>query len=183
MLKKTVLSLLALSLTAATAFAGTDRLWLHVKVDGDGGDSSHVRVNVPLALAKSMLPALTEGHFDADHFRFNHSDLDTNDLRKMWAELKKVGDNEFITVKDHGDEVHISRSGENVLVHADDKDSKVMVKVPVTVVDALLSGKGDELDLEAAIDALEKHGAGELVSVDDEDSTVRIWVDSKSQSE
>ena len=48
------------------------------------------------------------------------------------------------------------------------------------VVDALLSAGKDELDVLAALRALSAHGDMELVSVKDDDNTVRVWIDSKS---
>jgi len=51
------------------------------------------------------------------------------------------------------------------------------------VVDALLSGGKDELDLVAGLRALSTQGDTELVSVKDEENTVRIWLDSKNVSD
>jgi hypothetical protein len=48
------------------------------------------------------------------------------------------------------------------------------------VVDALFSSGKDELDLVAALHALSFQGDTELVSVKDEENTVRVWVDSKN---
>jgi hypothetical protein len=53
----------------------------------------------------------------------------------------------------------------------------VHVKMPAAVVEALLSGDEDELDVAAAIRALARHGEGELVTVSGDDETVRIWID------
>ncbi|MGB2641312.1 MAG: hypothetical protein WAN32_20335, partial [Candidatus Acidiferrum sp.] len=73
------------------------------------------------------------------------------------------------------------------LVHVHDKDkpkaSQVEVKVPMKVVEALLSAGKDELDVVAGLHALENQGDMELVSVKDEDSTIRVWMDSKSVSD
>jgi hypothetical protein len=48
------------------------------------------------------------------------------------------------------------------------------------VVDALFSPDKDELDLIAGLHALAAQGDTELVSVKDEENTVRVWVDSKN---
>jgi len=56
----------------------------------------------------------------------------------------------------------------------------VEVKIPLSVVDALLSAGKDELDLVAGLRALSAQGDTELVSVKDEENTVRVWVDSKN---
>lgn len=50
----------------------------------------------------------------------------------------------------------------------------------MSIVEALLSGAKDELDLAAAIRALSAHGDSILVTVEDGRNTVRVWVDSKN---
>jgi hypothetical protein len=50
-------------------------------------------------------------------------------------------------------------------------------------VDALLSGNEDELDIQAAINALVQEGEGELVTVTSDDENVRIWVDSIAEAD
>jgi len=51
------------------------------------------------------------------------------------------------------------------------------------VVEALFSAGKDELDVLAALRALSAHGDTELVSVKDEENTVRVWLDSKNSSD
>jgi hypothetical protein len=48
------------------------------------------------------------------------------------------------------------------------------------VVTALLSGEKDQLDVLAAIHALGDYQNLDLVTVTDESSTVRVWVDSQN---
>jgi hypothetical protein len=62
-------------------------------------------------------------------------------------------------------------------------ESRVEVKVPMKVVDALFSAGKDELDLVAALRALSASGDSEIVSVKDGENTVRVWLDSKNVSE
>ena len=62
-------------------------------------------------------------------------------------------------------------------------ESKVEVKVPMKVVDALFSAGKDELDVVAALRALSANGNTELVNVKDEENTVRVWIDSKNVSD
>jgi hypothetical protein len=67
--------------------------------------------------------------------------------------------------------------------HADAKKdtvSHVEVRIPMSVVDAMLGSGKNELDIVAGLHMLAKQGDTELVSVKDEDNTVRVWVDSKN---
>jgi len=50
------------------------------------------------------------------------------------------------------------------------------------VIEALLSRNDDQLDVGAAIQALVRQGEGELVTVNDDHDTVRIWVDAAAES-
>jgi len=59
-------------------------------------------------------------------------------------------------------------------------ESRVDVKVPMKVVDALFSAGKDEMDLGAALRALASFGDTELVTVKADDATVRVWLDSKN---
>jgi hypothetical protein len=63
----------------------------------------------------------------------------------------------------------------------DDETEKetVNIKVPISVVDALFSGEGDELNLVDALDKL-KELRGEIVRVEGGDADVRIWIDERS---
>lgn len=61
--------------------------------------------------------------------------------------------------------------------------SRVEVKVPMKVVDALFSAGKDEIDVLAGLRALSATGDTELVSVKDGENTVRVWLDSKNVSD
>jgi hypothetical protein len=56
----------------------------------------------------------------------------------------------------------------------------VDIKIPFPVVEALLSGGKDEINVLAALRALGNYQNIDLVTVNDADSTVRIWVDSSN---
>jgi hypothetical protein len=56
------------------------------------------------------------------------------------------------------------------------KNEKVQIRMPLAVVDALLSGSGESMDIGAALMQL-KGQRGEIVTVDGSDSNVRIWID------
>lgn len=75
-----------------------------------------------------------------------------------------------------------------MLVHVVDKHrsrdaENVDVKIPLTVVNALVAPGNNELDVVAAIKALAAHGDTEIVNVKDGNNTVRVWLDSKSAAE
>lgn len=185
------LALFAVMAAPAAAQSETAGKWLHVRVI-ESGDGESVRVNVPLALAEAILPSIKIKHLHngkvkiEDHIRHNMEDID---LRAILDAVKAAEDGEFVTVQSKKDNVRVAKRAGYMLVEVRESDSdgkqreKVDVKVPMTVVEALLSGGKDELDILAAIRALSRHGNTELVSVQDGKSTVRVWIDSKNTTE
>lgn len=167
---------LALALPAAT-FA-SDGPWLHVEVNENGGDGAKVKVNVPLSLASIALEMAPEDVFSERHLRLDDTDLTVDQIRRLWAELRDAGDADFVTVEDHGETVRVFRKMDRLFVHVDGKyDEQVRVEVPVALVDALLSGPEDELNLKAALEELQKMTDGEIVRVEDGRDLVRVWVE------
>jgi hypothetical protein len=55
----------------------------------------------------------------------------------------------------------------------------VRVEVPVSLVDALLSGEGDDVNIQAAVAELQKR-RGDIVRVHDDDANVHIWIDEQN---
>jgi hypothetical protein len=173
----TILAAAFLALARGAA-ADTD-LWLHVKVDEKAG-GARVSINLPVSAVEKMAAALPK---DASNVRIDGDRMTAADLRKMWDAVKDSPDADFITVEEADEHVRVAKRGNYFVVRAverGDKSSRVDVKIPAPVVEALLSGEGDRLNLQAALQALARHGHGELVTVDDGGDSVRIWVDDRS---
>ncbi len=164
---------------ARPAAAQAAKPWLHVQVEEAKG--AKVNVNLPLSLIEIALRAAPEPIFDNKHIRIgrNH-DLKISDMRRMWEELKAAGETDFVTVKDEdeGETVTVSRKGDLVQVRVDGakKSEKVMVDVPIALVDALFAGEGEELNIKGALSELSKR-RGDIVRVEDESDRVRIWIE------
>jgi len=102
--------------------------------------------------------------------------------------VRSSKDGEFVTVQNKDSDVRVAKQNNYFLVHVIDKNhaskrSRVEVKIPMKVVDALFSGRKDELDLVAGLHALAAQGDTELVTVKDEENSVRVWLDSKNASD
>jgi hypothetical protein len=169
---------LALALTAPLA---AQTPWIHVEVDEGGGGDAHVKVNLPLSVVEVVLAAAPEKILNKGRIHLHgDEDIDVQELRRAWSELRKSGDAELVTVENHGATVSVRREGEHVLVDVDERTAgdTVHVRVPVAVVDALFSGEGEELNVK---DAIAELGSlrGDVVRVDDGESKVRIWIDEK----
>ena len=167
----------------ATASASKDR-WLHVRVISTNDKEGTVKVNVPLELAEKVLPAIDHDRLHDGKVRIGDVDCNGVDIRALLDAVRTSKDGEFVTVQKKDADISVAKKEGQLLVHVHDKarpkNSQVEVKVPMKVVEALLSGEKDELNVEAALHALASQGDMELVSVKDEENTVRVWVDSKN---
>lgn len=160
------------------ADAGTDGSWIHVRVDE--ADGATVDINLPLSLVDVALEiGQKEGHLDPDDLRLGPGgDIEVQDLRRMWTELRDADDADFVNVRDGGEHVRVYKRGDRVHVDVDeDGQEKVRIEMPAAIVDALLGAEGDRLDLPAAARELAQAGEQQVVRIDDEGTRVRIWVD------
>jgi len=189
-------AILAVALLAGSTFkvqAQSPQRWLHVRVDNPDERGELVRVNVPVALAELLVSSvdhdqLHHGHVNIGH----HADLNGVDLRAMLDAVRTAPDGEFVSVKNRDQDIRVSKQDGYLLVHVNDANRKndkgrqeVQVRVPLSVVDALVASSkgGDDLDIGAALRALATHGDTDLVSVKDGRQTVHVWLDSKNDGD
>ncbi len=168
-----------------TAQAADPSLWLHVKVHEQTGERAQITVNLPLTLVETAAALITDEAQAAGRIRFDHADLDVAELRALINSLKSSPDMQFITVESDRENVQIAKDRGYLIarVHEQgERSGKVMARIPMPVVEALVSGSGDQLDVRAAVVALAAHGEGEIVTVDEQDSTVRVWIDAHPET-
>jgi hypothetical protein len=178
------------TVTMRTARSATAERYLHVRVDG-GAKGESVNVNVPLSMAAKILPTINHGYLHNGRVTISSSDLNDIDVRAILDAIRTAPDNEFVTVKSNENDVRVAKSNGNLIIHVRDtgKDSgksgqKVDVTIPMKMVDALFStAKNNELDVAAALQALGDAGETMLVTVQDAEQNVKIWIDSKGSTE
>jgi hypothetical protein len=184
-------------ITRAQGAAQPAERWLHVSVNSTDADGETVRVNVPLALVEKVLPAINKDKLHSGKIRVNELRVNEVDLRVVFEAVRDTKDGEFVTVQSRKNNVRVAKEAGYLVVRVremkearktdkpDEKpaalfEERVDVRVPMSVVEALLSGAKDELDLVAAVRALSAHGDTILVTVEDRKNTVKVWVDSKN---
>jgi Zn-dependent alcohol dehydrogenase len=174
-------------LFAATAmFAATTQRYLHVRVHGIKNNEL-VSVNVPLSLAEMVIPAINHGKLRNGKIQVHGFNSEDVNLKQILEALKSAPEGEFVTVQESDSHVRVAKEHGQLVVHVADKNGKgkenVDVTVPWAVAQALASDTSDnELNVEAAIKALENAGDVTLVAVNGDDETVRVWIDSNSGS-
>ena len=177
------ISTVFLAVLVIAGAASASNLWFHVRVDE--ADGAKVTVNLPVSMIEKAIQMIPEEHLSDHGMLFSDHEMTPAQLRELWMELRDSPDMTFVKVEEEGEDVKVWK--ESVLLYVsviEEKDNeKVDVRVPFAVVDALLSGNEDELDIEAAINALVQEGEGELVTVTSDDDNVRVWVDSIAEAD
>jgi hypothetical protein len=163
--------------------ASASNLWFHVRVDE--ADGAKVTVNLPVSMIEKAIQMIPEKHLNDHGMHFSDHDITPAEIRELWTELRDSPDMTFVKVEEEGEDVKIWKESGYLYVSVleEENNEKVDVRVPFAVVDALLSGDEDELDIEAAMHALVQEGEGELVTVTSDNDNVRIWVDSIAEAD
>lgn len=171
------------ALPRGPALAQTGTPWIHVQVHEEGEKSSRVKVNLPLSVVRVALEVAPEKIVSQGRVQLHDhgGDLKVSDLRRIWNELRDSGEAELLSAQEGDEVVTITKRDGWLQIHVDKPSGKevVRVDVPVPVVDALLSGEGEELNVRAAFAELEKL-RGEIIRVEEKDSRVRIWIDERN---
>ena len=169
-----------------------DRDGGHDEGEDDGDDHGReeagfdLNINLPLSAVEplvNLVPhrVLSDGQLG---LAGREVPININAMRDLWRAIAAVGDTEFLTV-DAGDEtVRIARAGDEIRVQVEERDDDgvetVDIRLPVVVVDALLSGNGETLNVGAAVERLADL-RGDIVRVTGADHQVRVWIDEVAQ--
>jgi hypothetical protein len=167
------LIILSILLVAASTVGASD-LWIHVRVTESGHRATTVEVNLPLRLVERLAPLVDDGRHRDSRICLGREEMDVAEFRETWKRLRA---GEVVVEDDAVLMLQAGERGEELVVRSGETENESVVTLPASVVDALLSGSGDRLELEAAVSALARHGAGEIVSVRDDGTRVRIWLD------
>lgn len=177
--------LCAAFLTARAASAAPEEKFLHVQVSDTKTSGENVNVNLPLTVAEKVLPTINRGPLHDGRVTLDRNQLQGIDMPTIIDAIKTSPDNKMVTVRQKDENIDVSKAGGNIVVHVNDTGKhgdNVNVTVPISVVDALFSTtQKNEIDVAAALQALDKAGDTFLVTVENASEHVRVWVDSHSQ--
>jgi hypothetical protein len=168
------------TLCGPAAFAGSR--WFHVTVDETGKDGERVRINLPIQVVEAALPIIQSEGMSSGRIRIHGRDLKDADIRTLLEATRHAEDGEYVTVEGRDERVRVSKKDNELLLEATDLGEgreHVTIRLSMDILDALLSGPPKTLNLEAAVGVLKDKGDGEFITVRDDNSTVRIWIDDR----
>jgi hypothetical protein len=178
--KAAAITILSILLCGSTAVAQSTR-WFHVNVQSGGPDGERVSVNIPLKLVETVLPMIEQKEFVQGEIELDELPLTVNQMREIWRTLQTEGDFELASIKDKDVNLRIYKEGDFLHVRSNENaKDKISINIPAAVVDALLSGESDELNITAAVKMLTQSDVDEIARIEDGEDTVRVWVDSNA---
>jgi hypothetical protein len=194
-MKRAIQAVAMVLCVAGMALAATPpERWLHVSViDKESGEM--VRVNVPISMAEKVLGTIHQGNLHEGKIRIDGHFDDDVDLRALLEAVRTAPDSEFVSVQGPHENVSVAKVNGNLVVHVRDngkkgekkegenRDGRVEITVPMKLVDALVANGSKDIDLAAALRVLSEMGDMTLVTVQEAEQSVRVWVDSKNTTE
>lgn len=169
------------AVTAALTSAQEAQSWLHVHIEGAGDNEGNVAVNLPLQAVAAVMAMAPDNIISSDGRLVvaEEHGLSVSDIRLAWQGIKDAGDAEFVTLTEEERTVRVARVGDQIEVRVQGDDETVRIDLPLALVDALLSGEGETLNVAAALDQLSTL-RGDIVRVMEEEREIRVWVDDQS---
>jgi hypothetical protein len=177
-----VAALAAFLLVAAGASA--QERWFHVVVNEGGEDAANVTINLPLALIETALKLIPTEVHEEMNIEFSEAGIDLEDLRDFWQEVSNSDDATFVTVESGDETVRVAKEGDFLVARTEQHTAdgaQVDVRFPFAVLDALFAEGSESLDLAGAIRALADYTDGDIITVTDDNTSVRVWVDSQNE--
>jgi hypothetical protein len=177
-----------LFLSAAALVAASTERWIHVRVESASGTNANVSINVPIEMAAAVLPSITTDNQHHGKISLQAS-VNGADLRALLDATRNSPDNVFVTLERRDNEVSVAKSGRALLIRIVEMPGPehhlgktIAIKVPISVVRALLVTNSDELDIDSGIHALAREGEVD-VTVNGEKETLRVWTDTHTTTE
>ena len=140
--------------SAVALMAASAQRWIHVRVESAGGVSGNVSINVPIEMASAVLPSIPADHQHHGKFSLQAS-VNGADLRAMLDAVRNSPDSVSVSMERHGKQVSVAKSGRFLLIKIVEKPSAehhlaktIAIKVPISVVRALMANNTDQLDIE-----------------------------------
>ncbi len=174
--------LVAIVVVGTAVWAASAERYLHIKVNNPKTQEL-VRVNVPLSLAEKVLPAINHGDLKNGKVQVGNFKSEDIDVRALLEAVKSAPEGEFVSVQKPDEEVRVAKEHGQLVAHVKNKGGRerVDVTIPWEVAQALISETTDnQLNISAAIKALQNIGDMTLVTVAGEDESVRVWIDSNN---
>ena len=165
-------------LLASPLLAADETRWLNVHVT-EKGEGANVEIHLPLQLVTAVLNSINVENF---HGGKVHLDIDEAEIdwQQLMAAVKDTPDGEFVKVDATDAQVRVSKRAGMLhvnVVETAEEHATVNVTLPMAMIDALQIDEQNQIDMAALLASLGQLPDGNLVTVEADDASVRVWVE------
>jgi len=178
MMKKIIVISSLVILIAGFAYSADKTKWFNIHVT-EQKDQTNVDVRLPLSLIYTAIDSIKTKEFHDGKIFLQMNKAEVN-IPKLLEEIKKAPDAEYVKVNSKDADVNITKKDGIILINVTEKSkghAKVVIKIPVALMDGLQINQNNELDVKSLLKNLENLDVDELVSVTGDDANVRIWIE------
>lgn len=178
MLRKTFFIATLIILTFSFTFAEEKIRWINVHVS-DPAEETDVQIHLPFSLISAAVQSVKTEEFDQGKVKLHLEDTEI-DIVSLLQEIKKAPDGDYVKVEDKDANVIITKKAGTIFINVTEKSgekAKVKVKIPETLLDAVKIDENNQLDIAAMLSALENVASGDLLTVDADGTSIRIWIE------
>jgi len=186
-MKKAIYFILMVSLLIGTGTFGlAESAWLHINVNDD---EDQININLPIVLAETAVKIIDLSDKPMN-IKVDDDEITVPEMREIWEVLKSEGSFTLASIRSGkdgaGDNIDVAFENNRLVIKGTTEDAeKIDINISGDLIDALLSGEEDRLDLEACIEQLKLKGVDSgYVHVSEKDgSLVKLWVDNNKSAE
>lgn len=154
--------------------------WFHMIVAEQDGGRTRIRLNLPLSAVTRAAHLFPDDRTRSKRIELGGADFRVSDFRRIWTALPEAAET---TLPDTVHEVKLKRERGYLIISVANPADPAVVRIPAAVVDALLSGAGNDLDFAAAARVVARIAPSEVLAVATDEKSVRMWVDSNPGGE
>jgi len=175
---------LILPLILLASLARAEDRWLHVRVVEQDADGQRVSVNIPMQMIEALVPTIETRELHNGRLSLDTDFAGEFDLRELILALRDAPDADFIRIQGEDESARVAKEDGFLIVNVDERHGDhVRVRLPLDVVEAMVVDDANELDLIAGLRALARYDGDDLVSVESDDVSIRVWIDSSETGE
>ena len=151
--------------------------WLHVQVEEDATDGKGMTLRLPLPAVVAlitMVPYTTITNGQLELHRAQQEIVTV--LRDLLKQLERAEGSKFLTSRHEDGTVRVERQDQHYKVDIHGQGVSAQATISVVLVQALLSGETETLNIDAGVNVLRKL-RGEVIRVDESNRHIRVRID------
>jgi len=152
--------------------------WINIHVV-EQEEQVNVQLHLPLSIVDAAVKAIDTKEMHLGKVKLPMKETDV-DFVSLFKEIKKAPDGDYVKVDSKEAYVIVAKKKGMIFINVDEKEgkkAKVEIKVPDAILDAITIDENNELDISNIFSVLQTYSAGDLVTVQADGTSVRIWIE------